>query len=100
MMRQKFDPTLLLPAESYLRSVHCYPVSSLKYLALCYRRWIDLHNEWYPENGFTTEIYTGHINHTHLHGLEKLVDSLQELQDNKQYVKGWANKYLLLLITK
>ena len=70
MIRQKFEPELLLPAESYLR------------------RWINLHDEWYPENGWTADIYTGHINHTHLPSLERLVTSLQDLADEKYYVKG------------
>ena len=70
MMRQKFEPELLLPAESYLR------------------QWLNVHNEMYPENGFTVDIYTGHFNHTHIECLDTLVNNLQTLADKKEYLRG------------
>ena len=89
MIRQKFEPELLLPAESYLRSFYLFPGgSSPPSLLLCCRRWINLHDEFYPENGWTADIYTGHINHTHLLSLDKMVNDLQNLADQKLYLKS------------
>ena len=70
LIRQKFDPVLLLPAESYLR------------------QWKLLHDQMFPENGAVADIYTGHINHTHLEHLETMVKSLQEIADKKQFIRG------------
>ena len=53
-----------------------------------YRRWINLHDEFYPENGWTADIYTGHINHTHLVSLDTMVNNLQDLADQKLYLKS------------
>ena len=58
---------------------------------VCYRRWINLHDEFYPENGWTAEIYTGHINHTHLVSLDTMVNNLQDLADQKLYLKSDFN---------
>lgn len=41
LIQQRFDPKLLLPGDSYLR------------------RWLELHDEMYPRNGHTCDIYTG-----------------------------------------
>ena len=89
MIRQKFEPELLLPAESYLRSFSLF--QAIPSLSACYRRWINLHDEFYPENGWTAEIYTGHINHTHLLSLDTMVNSLQDLADQKLYLKSDFN---------
>ena len=78
LIRQKFEPELLLPAESYLR------------------QWKSLHDSWYPENGWSAEIYTGHLNHTHLLALDRLVTSLEEVVEEKQYLRGvypWWNSF-------
>ena len=58
------------------------------------RRWKDLHDAWYPENGWSAEIYTGHINHTHLESMDVLVNSLQKIVDEKMFLRGvypWWN---------
>ena len=64
--------------------------------SICFRRWKTLHDTWYPDNGWSAEIYTGHINHTHLASLDKLINSLQELVDDKEYLKWvdpWWNSF-------
>ena len=47
-----------------------------------------MHDEFYPENGWTADIYTGHLNHTHLLSLDKMVNNLQDLADQKLYLKS------------
>merc|ERR1719278_571900 len=48
LIRQKFEPELLLPADSYMR------------------QWKDLHDDSYPENGWSAEVYTGPVNYTQI----------------------------------
>ncbi len=91
--RQEFDPILLLPAESYLR------------------QWIDLHDKQWPQvwikslkiqskfcyilylfkfkNGWVADVYTGHFDPSKdTDKLDKLVDRLQQLSDNKHILKS------------
>ena len=72
IIRQKFEPELLLPKDSYMR------------------RWKELHDDSYPENGWSAEVYTGPINYTHLPSFEKLSTDLEELRNLKLYVKGMS----------
>ena len=70
LIRQKFEPELLLPAESYMR------------------RWKELHDISYPENGWSAEVYTGQVNYTHLPMFEELSQNLENIRDLRLYVKG------------
>jgi len=69
LIRQKFEPELLLPADSYMR------------------QWKDLHDSSYPENGWSAEVYTGYVNYTHLANFDKLSKSLEDIRDIGLYVK-------------
>ena len=57
---QKFDPTLLLPADSYLRE------------------WLDLNQEVY-DSFWSGEIYSGPLVQSDLEGVERLATGLEEL---------------------
>ena len=59
-MEQKFDPTLLLPAESYLR------------------QWLDLNQEYY-DTFWPGEIYSGPLVQSDLDSVGRLVEGLEEL---------------------
>ena len=59
-MVQKFDPTLLLPAESYLRE------------------WLDLNQEYY-DSFWSGEIYSGPLAQSDLDGVKVLAEGLEEL---------------------
>ena len=61
LIRQKFEPELLLPADSYMR------------------QWKDLHDSSYPENGWSAEVYTGYVNYMHLANVDKLSKSLEDI---------------------
>ena len=70
-IRQKFEPELLLPADTYMR------------------RWKTLHDASYPESGWSADVYTGKLEpHRHLAGLDRLTSGLQQLRDNGTHVKG------------
>ena len=70
LIRQKFEPELLLPADSYMR------------------QWKNLHDSSYPNNGWSAEVYTGYVNYTHLSKFEKLSTSMEDIRDLGLYVKG------------
>ena len=70
LIRQKFEPELLLPADSYMR------------------QWKELHDSSYPENGWSAEVYTGYVNYTHLTHFNTLSESLEDIRDLGLYVKG------------
>jgi len=76
LIRQKFDPVLLLPSDSYLRE------------------WLNVHDELYPDNGWGAEIYTGQFNHSDLYKFEELTNSLEDLKNTKTHLRGvqswWA----------
>jgi len=67
-IRQEFDPTLLLPADSYLRDFLSY------------------HDKLFPDNGWTAYIYTQKFDHTDLYKLEDLTNKLTELQTSKTHI--------------
>jgi len=69
LIRQKFEPELLLPADSYMR------------------QWKNLHDSSYPNNGWSAEVYTGYVNYTHLSKFEKLSTSMEDIRDLGLYVK-------------
>ena len=70
LIRQKFDPTLLLPSDSYLRD------------------FLSVHDELYPNNGWTAYIYTSRFDHTDLYKFEDLTNQLTELQKTKTHLGG------------
>jgi len=69
----KFDPVLLLPAESYLR------------------HWVDLQFEFYPSHGWSADIYSGPVLHTDLDNIDNLVAGLKEVYDggHGQVIRGY-----------
>jgi len=69
LIRQKFEPELLLPADSYMR------------------QWKELHDNSYPENGWSAEVYTGPVNYTQITNFNKLTESLEDIRDLGLYVK-------------
>ena len=75
----KFDPVLLLPAESYLRE------------------WVALENQFYPSNGWPAEIYSGHLDHEDLATLDTLVDNIQEVYEGGEVIRSfdcWWPKFV------
>ena len=55
----RFDPVLLLPAESYLRN------------------WVGLQEQFYPHAGWGAELYSAKLDHTDLASIERLFTGLQ-----------------------
>jgi len=76
LMRMKFDPVLLLPGDTYLR------------------KWVDTHSEYYPENGWTADVYSESLNHTHLANIEELTNGFEDLRDagGLRAVNSWWPK--------
>jgi len=76
LMRMKFDPVLLLPGDTYLR------------------KWVDIHSEYYPENGWTADVYSESLNHTHLTSIEELTNGFEDLRDagGLRAVNSWWPK--------
>ena len=73
LMRQRFDPVLLLPSDSYIR------------------RWKSLHDQFYYGSGWTIysgEIYSSQFNHSDLHKFEQLSSGLQQFVDDGQSLGG------------
>ena len=71
LIRHKFDPFLLLPADSYLS------------------RFIAVNDEYFdPYRGWSAEIYTGRINHTDLARIDRLVMELEILKQHNLYIQG------------
>lgn len=64
LMKMKFDPTLLLPGDSYLRE------------------WIFIHESDFPFNGWTAEVYSDTLNYSDLPNIDKLVTDLKLLQED------------------
>ena len=70
LIKQKFDPTLLLPSDSYLRE------------------FLSSHDKLYPSNGWSADIYTGEFDHKDLEKFEFLTNQLIELEKNKTHLGG------------
>merc|ERR1719350_1972121 len=70
LIQQKFDPKLLLPADSYLR------------------QWLDVHDEMYPRNGHTCDIYTSNFNWTHVSQLEDLTQRFETMERSGSVLRG------------
>merc|ERR1712226_303915 len=75
-MKMKFDPVLLLPGDSYLR------------------KWVNTHEDYYPENGWTADVYSETLNHTHLKSVDHLVQSFENLKADGglRSVNSWWSK--------
>ena len=69
-IRQQFDPTLLLQADSYLRD------------------FLSHHDKLFPNNGWTAYIYTQNFDHADLYKFEYLTNKLTELQTSKTHIGG------------
>ena len=69
-MKQKFDPVLLLPAESYLRE------------------WIRVQKEFYPQDGWVAEVYSGELSFIDLENIETLFGNLEYLKDDGRTLRG------------
>jgi len=77
LIKQKFDPELLLPTDSYLRE------------------WIETHDEMFPSNGWEAHVYTGPIDHTNMVNMDKLVNRMEEMVANGKMIRRvhpwWRN---------
>ena len=69
-IRQKFEPVLFLPADSYLR------------------RFVTAHDAAYPSNGWSAEVYTGRLESNGLARMEKLTAGLALLVANRTHLRG------------
>jgi len=67
----KFDPVLLLPAESYLR------------------QWVDLQFEFYPTNGWAADLYSGPLDYNDLGTIEDLNIRLEDVLNNGNIIRGY-----------
>ena len=69
-IRQKFDPILLLPSDSYLR------------------QFVHNHDADYPANGWSADIYMGEIDGSSMAGMDRLTAGLQALVDNRTHLRA------------
>jgi len=69
LIKQKFDPVLLLPSESYLR------------------KWLHENEVLYPSNGWSTPVYTGPLDHNNMQQMDDMVNQIQSLVDSKMYMR-------------
>jgi predicted RND superfamily exporter protein len=69
-IKQKFDPILLLPSESYLRE------------------WIRVQQDFYPDDGWVADVYSGEISYKDLESIDTLVSELEYLQKDGRTLKG------------
>merc|ERR550534_189993 len=76
LMKMKFDPVLLLPGDSYLRE------------------WLSLQSDFYPENGWTAEVYSETVSHGDLESIERLTTGFHRLEDQGtlREVHSWWSK--------
>jgi len=71
LIKQKFDPYLLLPLDTYLR------------------RYLTFAEDLYPDNGWDTQVYTGEINYTQLHNIDKLFNGMAQLKQDRVYIRNY-----------
>eukprot|EP00088_Acartia_fossae_P046862 TRINITY_DN5073_c0_g1_i2.p1 TRINITY_DN5073_c0_g1~~TRINITY_DN5073_c0_g1_i2.p1 ORF type:complete len:1105 (-),score=246.34 TRINITY_DN5073_c0_g1_i2:820-4134(-) len=71
MIKQKFDPNLLLPLDTYLR------------------RYLEIGEDLFPENGWDTQVYTGHIDSSQLHSIDKLYEGIHQLKKERVYIRNY-----------
>jgi hypothetical protein len=69
-IRQKFDPILLLPSDSYLRE------------------FVQKHDADYPTNGWSAEVYMSEIDGSSMAGMDRLTTGLQALVDNRTHLRA------------
>ena len=84
MMRVKFAIGLLLPRDNYLRE------------------FFITHDTFYPDNGWTPEVYSETFNYTHLDTIDKLVTGLRVLEEKKtiREVNPWWTKMKSYVVDK
>ena len=73
LIRNKFDPILLLPSDSYLR------------------QWLNVHDKFYHGSGWTVyngEIYISEFDHSDLYKFEQLSSGLQAFVDDETSLGG------------
>lgn len=72
LIRQEFDPVLLLPAQSYLR------------------QWLAVQGEHFPSAGWDANIYTGPLNdlENDLEQMDQLANELQSLVKEGRILRG------------
>jgi len=68
-MKQKFDPVLLLPSESYLRE------------------WIRYKQEYYPDNGWSADVYSGELSYKDLDAIDELVNELEYVKSSGEIIR-------------
>ena len=69
-MIQRFDPFLLLPSDSYLRE------------------WIRYQKQYYPDDGWTADVYSGELSYQDLGAIDELVTELEQLKNNGRILRG------------
>ena len=69
-IKQKFDPTLLLPSDSYLRD------------------FLDTNNQFFPEKGWSAYVYTASLDHSDLGKIDNLTQQLTELHQQNLHLGG------------
>ena len=70
LIQQKFDLASLIPSDSYLKE------------------FLSLRNKFYPNKGWTADIYTAGFDYTDLHKFEDLTNQLNDLQISKTHLGG------------
>ena len=70
LIRQEFDPVLLLPASSYMR------------------QWINKNDQHFPSTGWGAEIYTGALPLKDLEKIDEIFEELKEMSRKGEYIKG------------
>lgn len=69
-IKQKFDPVLLLPSDSYLRE------------------WIRVQQEYYPKDGWVADVYSGEFSYKDLENIDNLVSELEHLKEDGNTLRG------------
>lgn len=70
LIRQEFDPILLLPASSYMR------------------QWINKNDQHFPSTGWGAEVYTGALPLEDLEKIDEIFEGLKEMGNKGEYIKG------------
>ena len=59
------------------------------------REWIRVYDADYPDNGWDAEVYSGDLSYLDLPNINKLVTELEQLKDDKMYLRGMKISLLL-----
>ena len=84
MMRVQFDVMFLLPRDSFPRE------------------FVIAHDTFYPDDGWTSEVYSETFNYTHLDTIDRLVRGFRELEEKKtiREVNPWWTKMKSYVVYK